>query len=180
MGWFDNPEEQARKARLRELEDKRVAFAAKLAQQGFAPERMLFAQNDNGGFTALCRFKGKYWLVVSPGFGAPEDFALEGFDTLDWRVEEVRVGAEGMGGIFGFGKKAEIGREYLIRRQDGSEARMPFVSGRGNWLEATLQKNPLLRTQRRRGDANLVWDMQPLDRTAVDRVLEIAQSYFDA
>lgn len=178
MGLFDSAEEQARKAGLKKLEDKRVAFAQQLARQGFAPEKMLFAQNDNGGFTALCRFEGKYWLIISPGFGSDDDFILESYDALDWRVEEVLVKSEGMGGIFGFGKKAEIGSEYFIRRHDGTEARMPFVCGRGNWAEAALAKNPLLKTQRRRGDANLVWDMRPLDRTQVERVLELVKEYF--
>ena len=74
MGLFDNAEELARKAGLKKLEDKRVAFAQQLDQQGFAPERMLFAQNENGGFTALSRFGGKYWLIISPGFGTDDDF----------------------------------------------------------------------------------------------------------
>ena len=178
MGLFDSAEEQARKAGLRKMEDKRVAFAQQLARQGFAPEKMLFAQNDNGGFTALCRFAGKYWLIISPGFGTDDDFILESYDALDWRVEKVLVKSEGMGGIFGFGKKAEEGNEYFIRRHDGSEARMPFVSGRGNWFEVPLAKNPLLKTQRRRGDANVVWDMKPIDRTQVGRVLEVVRPYF--
>ena len=178
MGLFDSAEELARKANLKKLEDKRVAFAQALARQGFAPERMLFAQNDNGGFTGLCKFGGKYWLVISPGFGTDEDFVLESYDALDWRSEDIHVKSEGMGGIFGLGKKAEIGTEYFIRRHDGTEARMPFVCGRGNWMEATLAKNRLPKTQRRRGDANIVWDMTPIDRTTVGRVAEIAAEYF--
>ena len=178
MGLFDSAEDQVRKANLKKLEDKRVAFAQRLAREGFAPEKMLFAQNDNGGFTALCRFKGRYWLIVSPGFGTDDDFALESYDALNWRVEDVHIKSEGMGGIFGFGKKAEIGKEYVVTRHDGSEARLPFVCGRGNWLEVGLAKNPLLKTQRRRGDANVVWDMKPLDRTVVDRALEVVERYF--
>ncbi len=178
MGLFNSAEEQERKAKLKKLEDKREAFAQEMARQGFAPERMLFAQTENGGFVALSRYEGKYWLVISPGFGSDDDFVLESYDALDWRVEEVLVKSEGMGGIFGFGKKGEMGSEFFIRRHDGSEARMPFVSGRGNWMEATLSKNPLLKTQRRRGDANLVWDMKPLDRSQVERVLEIAKGSF--
>ena len=42
-----------------------------------APERMLFAQTENGGFTALANFGGKQWLIVSPGLGTDEDFRLE-------------------------------------------------------------------------------------------------------
>ena len=179
MGLFNSAEEQERKAKLKKLEDKRVAFAQELARQGFAPERMLFAQTENGGFVALSRFDGKYWLIISPGFGTDEDFMLERYDALQWRTQEVRVNSEGMGGIFGFGKKAEIGVEYVITRADGSEVRMPFVGGRNCWLECKLTKNPLLKTQRRRGDANVVWDMQPLDKTTVDAALRKAKAYFE-
>ena len=178
MGLFDNPDELARKANLKKLEDKRLAFAQRLKGQGFAPERMLFAQNANGGFTALGRHGGQYWLVVSPGFGTDEEFALHRLDALDYRVEEVHVPAEGMGGIFGFGKKAEDGAEYIIALPDGGEARMPFVAGRGGWLECKLSKNPLLKAQRRRGDANVVWDMKPLDRSTVGAALAVAKQYF--
>ena len=178
MGLFDSAEEQARKANLKKLEDKRVAFAQELERQGFAPEKMLFAQNENGGFTALAHFKGKTWLVVSPGFGTDENFVLEGYDTLNWRLQDVFVKSEGMGGMFGFGKKAEVGVEYIITRHDGSEARMPFVCGRNNWLEASLKKNPRLKTQRRRGDANVVWELAPVDKSTLGRVTEIAKNYF--
>ena len=179
MGLFNSAEEQERKAKLKKLEDKREAFAQEMARQGFAPERMLFAQTENGGFVALSRYEGKYCLIISPGFGTDEDFIFERYDALQWRTQEVRVGSEGMGGIFGFGKKAEIGVEYIITRADGSEVKMPFVSGRNGYLECKLAKNPLLRTQRRRGDANVVWDMQPLDRTTVAAALKRVAPYFD-
>ncbi|MBQ3270593.1 MAG: hypothetical protein IJH09_11820 [Clostridia bacterium] len=179
MGLFNSAEEQERKAKLKKLEDKREAFAQEMARQGFAPERMLFAQTENGGFVALSRYEGKYCLIISPGFGTDEDFIFERYDALQWRTQEVRVGSEGMGGIFGFGKKAEIGVEYIITRADGSEVKMPFVGGRNCWLECKLAKNPLLRTQRRRGDANVVWDMQPLDRTTVAAALKRVAPYFE-
>ncbi|MBQ8109517.1 MAG: hypothetical protein IJ124_05075 [Clostridia bacterium] len=178
MGIFNGPEEQERKAKLKKLEDKRVAFALKLAAEGFAPERMLFAQTENGGFVSLSRFGGQHCLIISPGFGTDEDFILERYDALSWRMEEVHIKSEGMGGIFGFGKKAEIGVEYIITREDGSEVKMPFIGGRNGWLECKLSKNPLLRTQRRRGDANVVWDMIPLDSAGISGALKKAAEYF--
>lgn len=178
MGLFDSAEEQKRKANLKKLEDKRVAFARELAKQGFAPDAMLFAQTNNGGFTALCRFQGQYWLIVSPGFGTDEEFVLERHDRLNWRVEEVKVASEGMGGIFGFGKKAEIGVEYVITLPGGDEVTMPFVGGRNGWMERELRKNPLLSTKRRKGDANLCWDMTPLDSAGAYKVREVTKKYF--
>ena len=178
MGFFDGAEEQQRKANLKQFEDKRLALAQRLEAQGFAPEKMLFAQNDNGGFTALCRFQDRYWLIVSPGFGTDDEYILESFDRLNWRSNEIHIKSEGMAGIFGIGKKAQIGREYVIALPDGREAHMPFVCGRNGWMEVSLRKNPLLSTRRRRKDANLVWEMTPLDRTSVERTLEVVEGYF--
>ena len=180
MGLFDSAAEQERRANLKKMEDKRVAFAQLLAKQGFAPERMLFAQNEDGGFTALSRFNGKYWLIISPGFGTDDDYIMESYDDLNYRSQEVRVKPEGMGGIFGFGKKGEVGIEYLIARHDGSEAKMSFVSGRNNWMESALAKNPLLKTQRRRGDANLVWDMRPIDHTVIQKIITVVEDFLAA
>lgn len=178
MGLFNDAQDQARRANLKAMEDKRVAFAQKLAREGFAPERMLLTMTENGGYVGLSREGKGYCLIISPGFGTEEDFVLERFDALDYRTEEVYVKGEGMGGIFGFGKKPERGVVYFIRRADGSEAQMPFVGGRGSWLECTLAKNPLLKTQRRRGDANVAWDMKPIDNSAVAAALKAAEAYF--
>lgn len=178
MGLFNNSEEQARKDNLKKMEDKRVAFAQRMAREGFAPERMLFAMTENGGYVGLCRFEGQYCLVVSPGFATDDDFVLERHDTLRYRVEKVDVKGEGLGGIFGFGKKPQFGLEYIISRADGSEICMPFVGGRGSWLECSLAKNPLLKTQRRRGNANVAWDMKPIDNSSTDTALKAAEAYF--
>ena len=177
MGFFSDPGEAERKEKLKILEDKRVAFAQALANKGFRPEKMLFAQTDNGGFTAVARFGGKQWLVVSPGLGTDENFYLEISPRLDVRKEEVLVKSEGMGGIMGFGKKGERGTDYVIARADGGEARLPFVYGRSCWAEFELKKNPLLSVKRRRGNANLVWDLHPVDATALDKIRAIADSY---
>ena len=179
MGLFSGPEEQERKARLKSFEDKRVAFAEKLERQGFKPDKMLFAQSDNGGFVAVCRFEGKLWLIASPGFGTEEDYVLAPFDVSNVRREEVLVKSEGMGGILGFGKKGERGVEYVITLSDGSEVKMPFVFGRSGWAEFVLKKNPLLPTRRRRKDANIVWELTPIDNAHLEKIIALADSYFN-
>ncbi len=178
MGLFNSQEEYERKANLKKLEDKRVALAQRLAREGFAPEKMLFAQLENGGFTAVCRFQGRFWLIVSPGFGTDEEFICESYDAPDFTLQQIHVKAEGMGGIFGFGKKGETGVEYVIHRANGEDARLPLVAGRNSWLEALMNKNPLLKTQRRRGDANLVWDFKPLDLSTIEYAAHVAKGYF--
>ncbi|MBQ6374647.1 MAG: hypothetical protein IJJ45_09220 [Clostridia bacterium] len=177
MGFFSGPDEVARKANLKVMEDKRLAFAQAMQARGFAPERMLMSQREDGGLMAVCRFGGKCCLIVGPGFGKEGDFELEEFDRFDVRIQQVSVKAEGMGGIFGFGKRGQHGIEYHITRHDGSEAVMPFVFGRNTWAEFTLPKNPLLKTRRRRGDANVVWDLKPIESNQIQRILDLADSY---
>ena len=179
MGLFSGPEEQERKAKLKRFEDKRLAFAQQLDKRGFKPEKMLFAQAGNGGFISVCNFEGKQWLIISPGFGAEdEDYVLESYDHFDVRRQEVHVKSQGMGGILGFGKKGEHGAEYVITRADGSEIAMPFVFGRSSWAEFPLKKNPLLLTRRRRKDANVVWDLHPVDNAQLNKITELADKYF--
>ena len=178
MSLFSDPDELERREKLKQLEDKREAFAQKLDRQGFKPQRMLFAQMPNGGFSAIARFNGLQWLIVSPGLGTDEDFILETSEHFPVYKQEVLIKSEGMGGMLGFGKKGEEGIEFVIARADGREARLPLIAGRNGWMEYSLAKNPLLKTQRRRSDANIVWDLHPLDRTGLERVLETVDGYF--
>ena len=177
MGFFSDPGEAERREKLKVLEDKRLAFAQALANKGFKPEKMLFAQTENGGFTAVAKFGGKRWLVVSPGLGTDEEFYLEIVERFAVRKNEVLVKSEGMGGMLGFGKKGERGTDYVIARADGEEAHLPFVFGRSCWGEFDLKKNPLLSVKRRRGNANVVWDLKPVDAPQLEKICALADSY---
>ena len=179
MGLFSDPNEQARKENLRKLEDKRLALAQELDRQGFKPETMLFAQTDNGGFIATANHGGRQWVIVGPGFGTDEEFIVDQSPRFPVRKEEVLVKSEGMGGILGFGKKGERGVEYVITLSDGSEVKMPFVFGRSGWAEFVLKKNPLLPTRRRRKDANIVWELTPIDNAHLEKIIALADSYFN-
>ena len=178
MGFFSDPAEAARKENLKKLEDKRMAFAAKLEKEGFAPEKMLFTQMGNGGFAAVAKFKGQFCLIIGPGFGTDEDFIIEKYDAPEIRSEEFFVKAEGMAGIFGMGKKGQSGIEYIITRHDGSEIRLPFVSGLNGCMECKLAKNPLLDTKRRRGDANIVWDLMPIEPGVLSKIENLLATYY--
>lgn len=178
MGLFNDPAEMERKEKLKALEDKRVAFAEKLAKEGFAPEKMFFVQTGNGSFVSLSVFKGQRCLVIGPGFGTDEDFVLEKFDAMTVRKDDVFVASEGLAGAFGFGKKGEAGTEYIITRIDGSELSLPVVCGRNSWMEcSSAKKNPLLDVKRRRGNANIVWDMRPVEKRHLKTLLALADSY---
>ena len=54
--------------------------------------------------------------------------------------------------------------QMYLYNSDGSVAEMPVVAGRTSWMECVkARKNPLLATKRRRGNANIVWDMMPIE-----------------
>ena len=178
MGLFSDPEELARLEKLRKLEDKREALAKALDARGFRPETMLFAQTANGGFAAMAKFQGKQWLIISPGLGTEDNFIVECAERFKVRREDVLVKSEGMGGMLGFGKKGEHGVEYVVTLSDGSEARVPFVYGRNCWGEFTYKKNPLLPTKRRKKDANVVWELKPIDNADIRKIIALADGYF--
>lgn len=168
MGLFSNPAEEARKNNLKQMEDARLRFAQRMHSEGFRPERMLIVSTGRGGYAALCRHAGQVCLIVSPDFGAPGEFVLETYEILPARREDFYQPAEGLGGIFGFGKKPSVGFRLIISRPSG-DFEIPFIT---NHSAASIYtaKNPLLSTTRRRGDANLVWDLQPMDRRLLGEV----------
>lgn len=163
MPLFDSNAEKVRKQNLKNMEDKRLHFAEELKAKGFAPERMIFFSNEGGNFVALSRWNGKYAVIVSPVFGQEGDFLLELHDELHYEREDVYQKGTGLNGAFGFGTKGAKGFTLHITMNDGSVADMQVVAGRTSWLEAPLKKNPLLSVKRRRGDANIVWDLMPIE-----------------
>ena len=168
MALFDSAQEKERRRKLKEAEDKRVRFAEALEKQGFAPARMVMVSTEKGALIGMSREGGKLCLVLGPEFGSEAEFVLERCDPFEYRIEEHYVPGEGMGGIFGFGKKAEGGFVVHIVR-GGEEIEIPFIVNRNSGTVCG-RKNPLLSTKRRRGDANIVWDIPPFDRASVLKV----------
>ena len=64
-----------------------------------------------------------------------------------------------------------------MQRHDG-ELRIPFIANKGSMAEFSYAKNPLLKTRRRRGNANVVWDLPPMEKRMLkdlDGILETIQ-----
>lgn len=163
MSLFNDPKELERKEKLRLLEDKRMRFAEQMQRDGFAPERMLICSGERGGLFGLCREGGQVCLIVGPDFGGEGEFVLERYDHLPARFEEYFEKSEGMGGFLGLGKRGAVGFHVIAERPDG-ELTIPYVSNVNCAAEYPLRKNPLLSAKRRRGDANVVWDLPPVDK----------------
>lgn len=171
MPLFDQEAEKKRKDNLKSMEDRRVRFAEKLAKMGFAPEHMLFASSENGNFTAISRDENGCTVIVSPVFGEDGDFIMDTQDQFHVEREDVFEKGTGLNGAFGFGTKGAKGFRLHFTLSDGSVAVLPLVAGRTSWLEVTqAKKNPLLKTRRRRGDANLVWDLLPIDPGQLSKI----------
>ena len=175
MGLFGNNEaEAARKRNLKELEDKRVRFAEALAQRGFQPEHCLFVQRD-GGFVAVARQGGELFLLTGPAPGAEEDFTFRAAGRARAYTEDVFIKSEGLGGILGFGKKGGVGFKLVVVPEEGEPLEMELVSGLGTFFEVRPDrrvKNVLLNVKRRRGNANVVWDFQPIEREMLEGIQE--------
>lgn len=179
MPLFNNDVEKQRKENLKILEEKRVAFAEKLEKMNFKPERMIFFSSENGTFTALARVDGKYAAVIGPAFGTDEDFVLDIQDQPNFEREDIFEKGTGLNGAFGFGTKGAKGFRLHFNLTDGTHAALDVVAGRTSWLESLkAAKNPLLRTKRRRGDANLVWDMMPIDPASLTKIEDTLAKFY--
>lgn len=169
MGLFNDAGESERRARLKMMEDARLEFAEAMAKGGFRPEKMLLVSNERGGLVGLCRDGGALCRIVGPDFGVPGSFTLERDPAPEYRREEFFEASEGMGGFLGIGKKGAKGF-YLIFNRDGVELSIPFIVNRNSAAAFSYRRNPLLSVKRRRGDANVVWDLQPLDKSTLPKV----------
>ena len=178
MPLFDSNAEKLRKENLKSLEDRRLHFAEELQQRGFKPEKMLFCSTEGGQFVALARFDGKTAVVVSPIFGQEGDFLLECPDELKWEKEDIFEKGTGLNGAFGFGKKGAKGFILHITLSDGSVAKLHVVAGRTSYLETDYKHNPLLKTKRRRGDANIIWDLAPIEAGHLDKIENMLLNYY--
>lgn len=178
MPLFDSNAEKLRKENLKSLEDRRLRFAEELQQKGFKPEKMLFCSTEGGQFVALARHSGKTAVVVSPVFGQEGDFVIEFHDALQWEKEEVFEKGSGLNGAFGFGKKGAKGFVLHITLSDGSVAPLHVVAGRTSYLETDYKHNPLLKTKRRRGDANIIWDLAPIEAGHLDKIENSLLNYY--
>ena len=154
-----NDKEKARKANLKELEDKRVAFAE--AHQGLVVDSALYVQ-FGGGFKGVGIHADKLHLFTGPGPGDDEDFTVTPCNCCRARLRDEKIASEGAAGILGFGKKGGQGYTLPVELEDqGFE--LTFISGYNFMLEVVPgMKNPLLDPKRRPGNANLVWDMRSI------------------
>ena len=168
MGFFSGPEEAARRRKLTDMENKRLAFAGEMARVGFAPERMLLLSTERGNLLGICRDGGALCLIVGPELGAEDDFVLWRLEHSRVRREEVIEPATGLGGALGFGTKGAFGFVCTICADEGEFA-LPVVAHRGGALVCG-KKNPLLSAKRRRGDANVVWDSPPIERRRLHEI----------
>ncbi|MDO5322447.1 MAG: hypothetical protein Q4G06_00380 [Clostridia bacterium] len=178
MPLFDSSAEKLRKENLKSLEDRRLHFAEELQQRGFKPEKMLFCSTEGGQFVALARCDGKIAVVVSPIFGQEGDFLFECHDALQWEKEDIFEKGTGLNGAFGFGKKGAKGFILHIMLSDGSVAHLHVVAGRTSYLETDYKHNPLLKTKRRRGDANIIWDLVPIEPGHLDKIEDVLFNYY--
>lgn len=179
MALFNNEAEQERKAKLRYLEDRRLAFAEKCAKEGFKPERMLLCSDETGRFAALARDGRQYVVIASPAFGDLEaDFRMAKLDELNYEKEEIFIKGEGLNGMFGFGKKPARGFILHVALPD-EDVTLNIVAGRTTFMVVNkYAQNPLLKPKRRRGDANVVWDFMPIDTPHVEKLEKELDEYY--
>ena len=178
MPLFNSDAERQRKENLKTLEDRRIRFAEQLEAQGFRPERMFFCSREDGSFAALARHEGRFALIDSPKFGSDAAFCIDIQDAPKYEYEEVFIQGSGLNGAFGFGEKGAKGFNLTVITSEGLNVIVPVISGRNSWLEAPYRKNPLLKTKRRRGDANVMWDFAPIEYGQIDKIRKILDEYY--
>lgn len=178
MALFNSEEERKRKENLRLLEDKRLRFVELCERENFRPERMLFISREDGSFVALARQSEALAMVVSPRFAGEGEFMLELLSEPKFEREDFYEPGTGMNGIMGFGTKSARGFNLTIMDSSDLPVLVPVIAGRNSWMEANYKKNPLLKPKRRRGDANVVWELMPITPGDVGRIAALIDEYY--
>lgn len=170
MPLFQNSAEMQRKRNLKALEDKRMAFAARLQELGYHADCSLYTQ-IGGGFSGVALSGNDILYLTGPAPGADDDFCVLAQPSVQVDLEEVVVQPEGMGGILGFGKRGASGYNIRLTFPDGQTGLMEFVAGQNCFFEQLSGNDPLFSTNRRRGDANFVWEFAPIAKEHVAKSL---------
>lgn len=163
MGIYDNISEKQRKDSLALLEDKRVAFAKKLADMGLTPGRALYVQCGGGFHGVVLSSRGILYLTGPGPMEQEDDFTVSVHNGVELSYEEVHIASQGLGGIFGFGKKGGVGFKLTLSFPDGSTGELELVSGQHTFMEVHKGKDPVFDQKRRRGFSNVVWEFKPLE-----------------
>lgn len=165
MGLFQSPAEEARKANLKALEDRRLAFLPQLQNPG----EMLLTLTELGSVRALGRVGGVSCAVIAPEFASGEDYRLIPLSGCHWRKEPFFEASTGLGGALGFGKRGGVGFTLILETPDG-EWELPFIVRKSSCLICAPKRNPLLVSRRRRGDSNPAWELKPIEKRDLDRI----------
>lgn len=165
------PKEGTRRNNLMALEDKRVAFAHRMRDIGYRPERTLYVQRE-GGFWAMAADGEERFLLYGPGPGEDADFSMEIYPRGALKIElrPESIAPAGMGGAFGMGTRGAEGFTYLIERPDGTKIAWTLLSGTGAFLEADRRTNALLSEKRSRGGTNFVWAFSPGSAREIQKI----------
>ena len=171
MAFFDNASEKLRKQNLKTLEDKRIAFAKRVNGMNLTPDFMLYSQNG-GGFTGMGMSGKKYIYITGPAPAEEADFSIMAYDHVDIQTREILIESEGMGGMFGFGKKGGVGYVITLSFPDGMTGELSVVSNQNCILEAARGKDSLFDEKRRHGNSNFVWEFRPLEDKRINAIVE--------
>lgn len=162
MGLFDNEAERQRKQSLRELEDKRLAFAQRLQEMGLRSDKSLYGQVE-GGFHGVALSGEEILYITGPGPGSAEDYTVARHPSAVVRSEEIFIKSEGLGGVLGFGKKGGLGFRLVLTFPDGTQGDVEIVAGQNCVLAREKGADPVFSVKRRRGLSNVVWDFRPIE-----------------
>ena len=179
MPLFNSDAEKQRKENLKSLEDRRLRLAEKLDQQGFRPEHMLLCSREDGSFAAMARHEGRFILIDSPRFGEDGEFTVITLDAPPaYERQDIFEKGTGLNGAFGFGTKGASGFILHLDIGEGLPVLIPVISGRNSWMEVSYKRNPLLSKKRRRGNANVMWDLTPIYLKDIEKIERMLLEYY--
>ena len=159
MGLFSSPAEDARKANLKALEDKRLRFLSAIQ----APEEMLLTITQQGSLRALGKVNGSPCAVIAPELNSADEYLLIPLNGCTFRKEPFYEASTGLAGAFGVGNKGGVGFTLIVATESG-EWEFPYIYKKSSCKICVPSRNPMLVPKRRKGDANPAWELVPIEK----------------
>lgn len=163
MSFFPGSKQnQARIAALAALEQKRLAFAGEVRKYRLG--RSLLTEQD-GGFIGVAEGEGGSRFAVSgPAPGCEGEFTIRPLFICKARVETRFEEPEGAGGYMGVGKKGGEVLQLVLFEDNGEQFKLELMPDVTCFLFSP--ECPLVDSNHRRKNANIVWNFRPQGREA--------------
>jgi len=154
---------------LHQLEEKRMAFARSMKEQGILPEKTLYMSQEDGSLFGIGIGGSTLYLITGPSLGSEEEYTCTAYESWRASLREEFKEPKGMGGVLGFGERG--GRYWFLDLiLSDRQVSIQITPNSLGVEELEDKKNKLFSEKPLRG--NFLWLILPKAEAKIKKMLE--------